>query len=76
MSSISPGPASPTPSFSLKNITFDDHDSSLSYTKGWNRSLSSAAHGGSFQSSNDVGDVVHFSLPGASPVNVPDVRHY
>ncbi|KAL5533689.1 hypothetical protein ACEPAG_149 [Sanghuangporus baumii] len=63
MSSISPGPQSSTPPWSMKNVTIDDTDSSLNYTKGWNRSVSSSAHGGSFQSSDNVGDVVHFSLP-------------
>ncbi|KAL5494712.1 hypothetical protein ACEPAI_173 [Sanghuangporus weigelae] len=63
MSSISPGPQSSTTSWSMKNVTFDDTDSSLNYTQGWNRSVSASAHGGSFQSSDNVGDVVHFSLP-------------
>ncbi|KAL5519498.1 hypothetical protein ACEPAH_1181 [Sanghuangporus vaninii] len=63
MSSISPRPQSSTPSWSMKNVTFDDTDSSLNYTQGWNRSVSASAHGGSFQSSDSVGDVVHFSLP-------------
>ncbi|EJC98697.1 uncharacterized protein FOMMEDRAFT_23510, partial [Fomitiporia mediterranea MF3/22] len=63
MSSISPGPASPTPSFVLKNITIDDTDSSLKYSQGWNRSVSSPAFGGSFQSTDRIGEVVSFSLP-------------
>ncbi|THH10535.1 hypothetical protein EW145_g1249 [Phellinidium pouzarii] len=63
MSSISPGPSTSNHSFVLKNVTIDDNDSSLKYSQGWNRSMSSLAIGGSFHIANHVGDLVSFSLP-------------
>lgn len=72
MSSISAGRPSPTPSFVLKNITVDDNDSSLKYSQGWERSESSNAFGGAFQSASGIGDIVSFSLPGTSIV-LPDL---
>ncbi|KAI5116921.1 hypothetical protein M0805_003994 [Coniferiporia weirii] len=63
MVSIPSRPSGPTPSFVLKNITIDDSDSSLKYSQGWDRSVSSLANGGSFHAGSGVGDVVSFDLP-------------